>query len=143
MKLRPGRRRVSAKVTFPPQEISKLLLTATNFLRNILTTNFLPGTTNNTQITISRQVPALLDDDHVNLDNVHGHHHRLLLGLHTKVFAVFLVSTQKFMFMSTLHNVNPPQRFCDQQLHRINFSAADLQLTTSLESFLSDMSVRI
>ena len=37
----------------------------------------------------------------------------------------------------------PPQRFCDQQLHRINFSAADLQLTTSLESFLSDMSVRI
>ena len=41
-----------------------------------------------TQITISRQVPALLDDDHVNLDNVHGHHHSLLLGLHTKVFAV-------------------------------------------------------
>ena len=35
-----------------------------------------------------RQVPALLDDNDVNLDDVHGHHYHLILGLHTKVVLV-------------------------------------------------------
>ena len=35
--------------------------------------------------TMFRQVPALLDDNDVNDDVVHGHHHILLLVLHTKV----------------------------------------------------------
>ena len=43
------------------------------------------------------QVPALLDDHHLDLDHLHCHHHRLLPGLH-------------------------PQRLRHQQLHRLNFS---------------------
>ena len=35
--------------------------------------------------TMFRQVPPLLDDNDVNDDVVHGHHHILLLVLHTKV----------------------------------------------------------
>ena len=47
--------------------------------------NFLEATSIKLRLYLSREVPSLLDDHHLHQDNLHGHHHRFLVGLHTKV----------------------------------------------------------